>query len=286
MTNRKPTAMSRMKQDYLRLKKDPVPYITAEPLPSNLLEWHYVVKGPEDSPYQGGYYHGTLLFPREFPFKPPSIYMLTPNGRFKTNTRLCLSISDFHPDTWNPTWSVGTILTGLLSFMLESTPTLGSTESSLYEKQQYAKKSLAFNLKNSNFRELFPQICDEINCRLKTQQQLLQATTTGNKLTTCSNSTGETVTGSNKAAKNYNNNNVNNAAGGTNGSLGGIAISDENDFNENSKNDNTNVNNHTNNKNSNSDSYCNWHSIYSNLIAIISFAIFALIVNYVIKNLN
>lgn len=94
MTNRnKSTSTLRLKQDYLRLKRDPVPYITAEPLPQNILEWHYVVKGPEESPYFGGYYHGTLVFPREFPFKPPSIYMLTPNGRFKTNTRLCLSIS-------------------------------------------------------------------------------------------------------------------------------------------------------------------------------------------------
>ena len=53
-----------------------------------------------------------LIFPAEFPFKPPSIYMTTPSGRFKTNTRLCLSISDYHPDTWNPAWSVSTILTG------------------------------------------------------------------------------------------------------------------------------------------------------------------------------
>lgn len=35
----------------------------------------------------GGTYHGKLVFPREFPFKPPSIYMITPNGRFKCNTR-------------------------------------------------------------------------------------------------------------------------------------------------------------------------------------------------------
>lgn len=50
--------------------------------------------------------------------QPPAVYMLTPNGRFSTNTRLCLSMSDFHPETWNPLWSVGTILTGLLSFMV------------------------------------------------------------------------------------------------------------------------------------------------------------------------
>lgn len=44
--------------------------------------------------------------------------MTTPNGRFKVNTKLCLSNTDFHPDTWNPAWSVSTILTGLLSFMV------------------------------------------------------------------------------------------------------------------------------------------------------------------------
>ncbi|XP_076850863.1 ubiquitin-conjugating enzyme E2 J2-like isoform X2 [Brachyhypopomus gauderio] len=126
------TATQRLKQDYLRIKKDPVPYVCAEPLASNILEWHYVVRGPEKTPYEGGYYHGKLIFPREFPFKPPSIYMITPNGRFKCNTRLCLSITDFHPDTWNPAWSVSTILTGLLSFMVEKGPTLGSIETSEY----------------------------------------------------------------------------------------------------------------------------------------------------------
>ena len=66
----------------------------------------------------GGFYLGKLVFPKDYPFKPPRIMMITPNGRFQTNTRLCLSISDFHPDTWNPAWSVATILTGLLSFMV------------------------------------------------------------------------------------------------------------------------------------------------------------------------
>ena len=139
------------------MTQDPVPYIVAEPLPSNILEWRYVVTGPEDSLYRGGLYHGKLVFPSEFPFKPPSIFMITPNGRFKTDTRLCLSISDYHPDTWNPAWSVSTILTGersqtgaihiimiifigLLSFMLEKSPTLGSVETSDWEKKQLAAK--------------------------------------------------------------------------------------------------------------------------------------------------
>lgn len=43
--SKQPTSTSRLKQDYIRLKKDPVPYIFAEPLPSNILEWNYCILG-------------------------------------------------------------------------------------------------------------------------------------------------------------------------------------------------------------------------------------------------
>ena len=124
--------------------------------PNNILEWHFVIKGPADTPYVGGHYHGKLIFPSEYPYKPPAIMMLTPNGRFNTNTRLCLSMSDFHPETWVPAWSVASILNGVLSFMLESTPTVGSVEASLAERRRLAVNSHAFNRKTAIFCELFP----------------------------------------------------------------------------------------------------------------------------------
>ncbi|XP_051172021.1 ubiquitin-conjugating enzyme E2 J2-like [Leptopilina boulardi] len=171
--NKKPnSATARLKQDYMRLKNDPVPYVLAEPVPSNILEWHYVVKGPENTPYDGGFYHGKLIFPGEFPFQPPSIYMTTPNGRFKVNTKLCLSISDFHPDTWNPAWSVSTILTGLLSFMIENSPTLGSITTTDYEKKHLAAQSLEYNLKDKIFCELFPETVSDIKKELERQKEL------------------------------------------------------------------------------------------------------------------
>jgi len=88
-------------QEYQRLSRDPVPNVVAEPRPNNILEWHFVIQGPAfaGTPYAGGQYHGKLLFPSDYPYKPPSIMMLTPNGRFNTNTRLCLSMSDFHPES-------------------------------------------------------------------------------------------------------------------------------------------------------------------------------------------
>ncbi|KAL3862411.1 hypothetical protein ACJMK2_008378 [Sinanodonta woodiana] len=174
------TATARLKQDYMRIMKDPVPYIRAIPLPSNILEWHFAVEGPENTPYEGGIYHGKLVFPREFPFKPPSIYMITPNGRFKCNTRLCLSISDFHPDTWNPAWSVSTILTGLLSFMLEKSPTLGSLETSDLTKRQLSAQSLQFNMGDKVFCELFPDVVEKYMEEMKKREEEMRESSANN----------------------------------------------------------------------------------------------------------
>ncbi|KAF0715807.1 Aste57867_3176 [Aphanomyces stellatus] len=153
-------ATKRLRKEFTALKKNPVDNIEAVPLESNILEWHYVIRGV--GLYEGGIYHGKLKFPREYPMKPPSVYMCTPSGRFEINTRLCLSMSDFHPETWNPLWSVGSILIGLCSFMNENTPTTGSVESSDEEKQAFARASLAYNCQPNNtvFRKCFPHLVE------------------------------------------------------------------------------------------------------------------------------
>lgn len=94
-----------------------------------------------------------------------------PCFRFKTDTRLCLSISDYHPDTWNPAWCVATILTGLLSFMLEKQPTLGSVETSEFQKKQFALKSHEFNLRNKTFVELFPEVVETSRATLEKRRK-------------------------------------------------------------------------------------------------------------------
>jgi len=169
-------ATDRLKNDYIRLKREPIPLVHAEPDPSNILTWHYCLRGPLDTPYEGGYFHGLLKFPRDFPFKPPSILMLTPNGRFKVNQRLCLSISDFHPDTWNPAWSVSTILTGLCSFMVEESKTYGSIECDSLLRKRFARHSGMENLKDEKFKELFPDLVQEIKESIIEHKTKLEST--------------------------------------------------------------------------------------------------------------
>lgn len=49
------------------------------------------MRGPSGTEFEGGLYHFRILLPSEYPFRPPSIMMLTPNGRFELNTKVRLS---------------------------------------------------------------------------------------------------------------------------------------------------------------------------------------------------
>ena len=83
--------------------------------------------------------------------------LFTPNGRFQVNTKICLSNSDFHPESWSPFWSVNNLLTGFVSFMTEESHGLGSISSTSYHRKLLAKQSLTFNCKNIQFKKLFPK---------------------------------------------------------------------------------------------------------------------------------
>ena len=145
-------ALRRLKIDLKSMVSDPPEFITAMPSESNMLKWHYVIVGPPDSPYQGGVYHGVLIFPPEYPMRPPEIRMLTPSGRFQPNTPLCLSMSSFHPETWTPVWNAGNVLVGLLSFMLEEGVAVGVVRASNKERRRLAAASHGYNLKDDEVR--------------------------------------------------------------------------------------------------------------------------------------
>jgi len=156
-----PAAQKRLTKEYASMQKQPPPFVYAVPDENNILTWNYIIRGPSDCPYAGGEYHGVLLFPPEYPFRPPGIKMYTPSGRFQPDKKICFSMSDFHPGTWNPAWSVATILTALLSFMLSDEMTTGSMTTTEADKRTLAKRSHDWNRKQKNFYEAFPEYCDE-----------------------------------------------------------------------------------------------------------------------------
>ena len=107
------------------------------PDPDNIYTWYYIVWGLEEpAEYKGGYYLGKVTVPDNYPQKAPNIKIITENGRFRTHgDGICLSISDFHPESWNPAWKVNQIIIGLLSFWVSGEYTYGAVES--YDFNQY-----------------------------------------------------------------------------------------------------------------------------------------------------
>nr|POF13139.1 ubiquitin-conjugating enzyme e2 6 [Quercus suber] len=134
-------AHKRLTREYASITSNPPPYIQAHPSESNILEWHYILTGPPSTPYENGQFWGTLTFPPDYPFAPPAIRMHTPSGRFRCNERLCLSISDFHPKSFNPAWEVSTILLGVLSFMTSEEMTTGSVSATETERKAFAART-------------------------------------------------------------------------------------------------------------------------------------------------
>ena len=93
MSSSSSTAIRRLKREYKQMsnKSSTVPSgFVASPLPTNLLHCHFLLLGPcfNDTPYEGGVYHGVLQFNSDYPHKPPHVIMRTDTGRFEVNKKV------------------------------------------------------------------------------------------------------------------------------------------------------------------------------------------------------
>jgi len=142
--NTRSTSVKRLMREAVEMK-DPSELYYCQPIEGNLFEWHFTIRGPISTEFEEGIYHGRILFPVEYPMKPPSIILLTESGRFKTNEKICLSISGHHAETWTPTWGVRTALLAIIGFM--ETPgegALGSLDYTPEERKILAKRSQSY----------------------------------------------------------------------------------------------------------------------------------------------
>ncbi|KAL7746194.1 hypothetical protein RI367_008451 [Sorochytrium milnesiophthora] len=92
MASIKSPAVRRIMKELQEMEQDrDTPQYRVTAVEDNLLELHFTISGPADSPYATGRYHGRILCPPEYPYQPPEILFLTPSGRFEVNTKICLS---------------------------------------------------------------------------------------------------------------------------------------------------------------------------------------------------
>jgi len=142
--NKNNSAVKRIMQEAKELSRDPSTEYTAAPLEDNLFDWHCTLRGPPGTEFEGGLYHFRIVLPAEYPFKAPSLMILTPSGRFEVNTKICISFTNYHEELWQPAWGVRTAIVGLQGFFpLKGTAAVGvgSLEAPASERRRLAKLS-------------------------------------------------------------------------------------------------------------------------------------------------
>ncbi|KAH9171496.1 UBC-like protein [Lactarius sanguifluus] len=117
MLNKNNSAVKRIMQEARELANDPSTEVLCSPIGGDdIFEWHCTLRGPSGTDFEGGLYHFRIRLPAEYPFRPPSIMLLTPNGRFELNTKICISFTNYHEELWQPAWGVRTAIIGLQGF--------------------------------------------------------------------------------------------------------------------------------------------------------------------------
>lgn len=117
-----------LSQEVRDLNARPVSGISISPKEDNMMIWHGSIKASvcspfypfslsdsptefssaqADSPYRGGTFHFTIVFPDNFPFKPPTVTFLTKiyHPGFNEEGHICVPLLR---DDWKPATSMGT----------------------------------------------------------------------------------------------------------------------------------------------------------------------------------
>lgn len=146
------TCLHRLKKEYQQLMKNPILNMKIYINPSNILKWYFCIYNlnEKDYPwYHGGEYYGWIEMHHDYPYKPPSYYMLTPNGRFDVGKSICTTNSSFHMKNWNPLWTLDGLFRGFMSLFLEDNSnqplSVNHLHTSSQIKIQYAFRSKQYN---------------------------------------------------------------------------------------------------------------------------------------------
>ena len=143
----------RIQNELKLIQKDPLESVDIYPDESDIRTWYFLIRGPDDSEYKGGWYIGKLVLSENYPTTPVDFYMLTPNGRFEVERKICLTISSYHSDQWSSIWSIQKILGAFLSVMVSDFDTgISHIKKPSHERKALADSSLSYNI------SVYPQI--------------------------------------------------------------------------------------------------------------------------------
>jgi ubiquitin-conjugating enzyme E2 D/E len=114
-------ALKRLQKEVTEIQKDTPVNCSAGPHNNDLFNWEATIIGPTETPYEGGIFKLKILFPADYPFKPPKITFETPiyHPNINSNGGICL---DILKDQWSPALNITKVLLSICSLLDEPNP--------------------------------------------------------------------------------------------------------------------------------------------------------------------
>jgi len=114
-------ALRRITKELKDLEADPPANCSAGPVGDDLFKWKATIMGPSDSPYDGGVFFLDIVFPQDYPFKPPNLKFQTKIYHCNVNDKggICL---DILKDSWSPALTISKVLLSICSLLTDPNP--------------------------------------------------------------------------------------------------------------------------------------------------------------------
>ena len=115
------SSIKRIQNELIKLDKNPIYNCSAGPNGDDLLNWNATIIGPKETPYEGGIFNLDIIFPTEYPIKPPQIRFKTKiyHPNIDSEGGICISILK---KDWSPILNIRTILLSICSLLNDPNP--------------------------------------------------------------------------------------------------------------------------------------------------------------------
>jgi ubiquitin-conjugating enzyme E2 D/E len=115
-------SQKRIQKELNELRKDCPLNCSAGPISTeDIFRWEGIIVGPDDTPYAGGIFDLKILFPVDYPFKPPTVTFTTKIYHPNINSAggICL---DILKTQWSPALTVSKVLLSICSMFSDPNP--------------------------------------------------------------------------------------------------------------------------------------------------------------------
>lgn len=112
----------RILRELTEIQRDPPSHCSAGPIDTNdIYHWEGTIVGPDGSPYAGGLFVMDIVFPIDYPFKPPKVTFKTKiyHPNINAHGGICL---DILKDQWSPALSIAKVLLSISSLLTDANP--------------------------------------------------------------------------------------------------------------------------------------------------------------------